>query len=403
MTFCRHQNVVPETTATPTLAPTEPANVGAGGAVLWCAKGTFDPNEDAEAGQPSEGQKKCEECSPGKFQPSTYTFCWHCPDGKYSLTGQPNCEKCQDFQKSNPTHTACIDDPNAADVEPADGPQGASAAVPSPTSILPASSTKQHSCACNPALEESPFLTCTSDATGVHVHVVHRSSTADEMALRDREFSDQHVCKNVAGQCKCCICEVDAEPVNIESLGSGYYWIDKNSATHASSESVQQCEYKCSLDVNCQTGTYVSSMDGPGRCWISEISLATETKAEPCVEQCESFTKIKPKASAKWYQKLAQHYWGAGDGASAASIGAATMLRAAVTSVPADADDEDAVTTPTPAPVAENIAMPEADDDTMLADKGKKSSWLASSAFAAKDAESGLTEASPFDNNNLRR
>jgi hypothetical protein len=49
-----------------------------------------------------------------------------------------------------------------------------------------------------------------------------------------------------------------------------------------------QCEQACVWHKKCVTGTFITSLDGKGQCWLS---ANVSPKAERCIEQCESFRK----------------------------------------------------------------------------------------------------------------
>ena len=275
-------------------------------------------------------------CPTGKYE-ATSTFlrrhgCHHCPGGKFGNPLQANghplpphakpCVTCpkgkwQPFYGKNFCHA------KTKTLSKIMKDKGYNP-TPAPTNAVThkvvvgktiAAATLKHECDCSPQYEASEFLRCVIDEDGKHVHEVSLPFAAHLMAKNAGEYSDDHICSVVGDACRCCVCDDKNEPPSIDSLGTGWYWIAPPFVTgdhiesYASAKSLQECEQKCSDAPSCVTGTYVTTFEGVGQCWLATKALK---HAERCVEQCESFVKRtkgadhKEAALAKWYHAFHQ-------------------------------------------------------------------------------------------------
>jgi hypothetical protein len=129
-----------------------------------------------------------------------------------------------------------------------------------------------------------------------------------------RSTSRRHVCKVIDGvqsDCRCCDCDVMAQPPQLQSMGSGWFWIqppflDFGGGANYKVQTLAQCEQACVWHKKCVTGTFVTSFDGKGQCWLSAKVAA---KGERCVEQCESFHRRSAdgKATEKKLRAFDKH------------------------------------------------------------------------------------------------
>jgi hypothetical protein len=184
------------------------------------------------------------------------------------------------------------------------------------------SAIQSSTCRCHPLLQESPFITCTvvrdniaSAASAGHLKIGRVSpmdSGEKQFATGDHEFKSllpgAHQCKaqhrhgKIKRRCKCCECDTRNQPLNIVDLGRGWYWtsppfLQYGGGQNFHTSSVAECKQACAQQKGCRAGTFVTSLDGRGQCWLSGAVRKTGAK---CVEQCDSFGKLHAGAEFKF-------------------------------------------------------------------------------------------------------
>ena len=152
-------------------------------------------------------------------------------------------------------------------------------------------------CLCNVERQRSRDIVCELRHGSIHVrHKGRRGSLRWRTDSNDRGPGAGHSCKVVHGSCSCCECDNRGLPPGFESLGAGYMaaarpFLSKH-VIH--SPNLAACEQACADELECKVGTYVSSFDGDGQCWLSKhggTHARGERRQKKCDQPCESFQR----------------------------------------------------------------------------------------------------------------
>jgi hypothetical protein len=116
------------------------------------------------------------------------------------------------------------------------------------------------------------------------------------LAHRDRHRGEHHVCRVLGGHCKCCDClpkgYKQGPPSNIQNVLVGQYtgtepYLQGGGAKNRR-RSELACQQQCAKLPRCKVGTYITSGEGDGECWLSANVLAQPSM---CTMPCTSFVK----------------------------------------------------------------------------------------------------------------